>query len=256
MIPRKESSTVESSLRTIELGHFQTETIVKDSLRLKSNLFSQVDDVMEFIRKHINKRIEISGKPQRDEIWDFPLDAVREAVVNAIVHRDYTQSADTVIKIFPDRLEIFNPGGLPPDLSIEKLLSNNYPSRPRNKKVADLFKDAGLIEKYGSGIKRIIGACKRAQLPAPAFEEVAQGFRVTIFGAARGDVENVSENVPENRRARILSHIRNTPAITVAQLARITKVSEKTIKRDLDMLKAAGLLSRHGPDKGGWWEVK
>ena len=188
-------SPVESSLRTIELGHFQTETIVKDTLRLKCDLLSEVDETMAFIKKHINKRIEITGKPQHDEIWDFPLDAVREAVINAIVHRDYSQSADTVIKIFPKRLEIFNPGGLPSGLSIEKLLSNNYSSKPRNKKVADLFKDIGLIEKYGSGIRRIMDACRSANLPTPRFEEISEGFRVTLYALSDSLTPDVTPDV-------------------------------------------------------------
>lgn len=110
-----------------------------------------------------------------------------------------------------------------------------------------MFKDAGLIEKYGSGIRRILQACIEAGLPAPVFEEVAQGFQVTLF--------RFTGQVPENRRLRILSLIKATPAITAVQLAHITSVSEKTIKRDLDALKSSGAITRHGPDKGGWWEV-
>jgi len=83
----------ESSLTAIELGRFQTETLIKDGARLKTDLFAEVDGVLAFITKHINRAYIITGKPQRDERWEYPMDAVREVVLNAIIHRDYTSSS-------------------------------------------------------------------------------------------------------------------------------------------------------------------
>lgn len=83
----------ESFISTIELGRFQTETIIKDGATIKADLFSEVDGVMNFIKKHINKAYIITGRPQREERWDYPLDAIREIVINAIIHRDYTSTA-------------------------------------------------------------------------------------------------------------------------------------------------------------------
>jgi predicted HTH transcriptional regulator len=76
--------------------------------------------------------------------------------INAIVHRDYASSSDSIVKIFDDRIEVFNPGRLPDGLSVEKLLTGDYVSNIRNRKIADMFKEAGLIEKYGTGIRRIL----------------------------------------------------------------------------------------------------
>ena len=171
----------ESSLSTIELGRFQTPIIIKDGSRLKTDLFAEVAGVMQFIQKHINKAYIITGKPQRDERWDYPLDAMREIVINAIIHRDYRNAQDSVVKIYDDRIEVFNPGGLPDGLTVAKLLKGDYISNVRNKKIADTFKAAGLIEKYGSGIKRILNAFKAYGLPAPAFEETCGGFMVTAY---------------------------------------------------------------------------
>lgn len=81
------------------------------------------------------------------------MDAVREVVLNAIIHRDYTSSSDSIVKIFDDRIEIYNPGRLPAGLTVEKLLKGDYRSSVRNRKIADMFKEVGLVEKYGSGIK-------------------------------------------------------------------------------------------------------
>lgn len=97
--------------------------------------------------QHINRAYIISGKPQRDERWEYPLAALREIVLNAIIHRDYTSSSDSVVKIFDDRIEFFNPGRLPDGLTVGMLLKGHYRSTIRNRKIADMFKEAGLVEK-------------------------------------------------------------------------------------------------------------
>ena len=171
----------ESSLSTIELGRFQTDTIIKDGDTLKADLFSEVDGVVDFIKKHINKAYIITGRPQREERWDYPLNAIREIVINAVIHRDYTSSADSIIKVYDDKIEFFNPGKLPEGLTITKLLKGDYVSIARNKKIAEAFKSAGLIEKYGSGIKRILNGFKEYGLPTPEFREMSSGFMVTVY---------------------------------------------------------------------------
>ena len=171
----------ESSLSTIELGRFQTPIIIKDDSRLKTDLFAEVEGVMEFVRKHINKAIIVTGRPQHEERWDYPLDAIREIVINSIIHRDYSSSQDSVVKVYDDKIEFFNPGGLPAGLTVERLLKGNYISDARNKKVADAFKAVGLIEKYGSGIKRILREFRNYGLPDPEFREIGRGFMVTVF---------------------------------------------------------------------------
>ena len=185
----------QSGISTIELGRFQTDIIIKDGATLKADLFSEVDGVMNFIKKHINKAYIITGRPQREERWDYPLDAIREIVINAIIHRDYRSTQDSVVKVFDDKIEIFNPGGLPSGITIEKLLKGKYISDARNKKVAEVFKAAGLIEKYGSGIKRILNAFKEYGLPPPDFEEMSGGFMVTVYKKTPPVTEQVTEQV-------------------------------------------------------------
>ncbi|MBR5709380.1 MAG: putative DNA binding domain-containing protein [Thermoguttaceae bacterium] len=176
-------SANDTSQTTIELGRFQTPTIIKDSLRTKSDIISQPNQVMDFVKKHINKEIVITGNAENEERWQYPLDAIREIVMNMIVHRDYRSAADSVIKIYNDRIEFYNPGDLPDGLTIDKLLSNNYISAPRNKKIADFFKEMGMIEKYGSGIRRIITPFKERGSRLPVFESVQGGWRVTVYAS-------------------------------------------------------------------------
>ncbi|MDX9785163.1 MAG: ATP-binding protein [Desulfobacterales bacterium] len=171
----------ETSLSTIELGRFQTPILIKDGARLQTDLISEVEGVMAFIKKHISKAYIITGEPQREERWEYPLEALREIVINAIVHRDYASTSDSIVKIFDDRIEIFNPGALPTGITVEKLLTGDYVSSVRNRKIADMFKEIGLVEKYGTGIQRMLREFETYGLPMPKFEEIGPGFRVTAY---------------------------------------------------------------------------
>ena len=174
----------EDIMTTIELGFFQDSDgiIIKDSVRLKSSLIEEVDGVMDFVKKHINMAIKIvPTQIENIQHWDYPLDAIREIVLNMIVHRDYRSSADSVVKIYPNRMEFYNPGYLPDDISIEDLMTNNYSSRPRNKQIADTFKEMGEIEKYGSGVRRVINMFLEYGLPKPQWKQNSGGVIVTVW---------------------------------------------------------------------------
>jgi ATP-dependent DNA helicase RecG len=143
-------------LTAIELGRFQDAITIKDDITSKSDIISQVDEVIEFVKKHINCELVISGVSPHVRKWQYPLDAIREIVLNMIIHRDYRSTSSSIVKIFNDKIEFYNPGRLPENITVEKLLSNDYKSTPRNKKIAEFFKEMGWIERYGSGIGRII----------------------------------------------------------------------------------------------------
>jgi ATP-dependent DNA helicase RecG len=264
-----------SALTTIELGRFQTPTIIKDSMTLKSDLLSEVEAVMDFIKKHINKSYIITGNVQREEKWDYPLDAVREILVNAIVHRDYRDSSDSVIKIFEDRIEIYNPGKLPEGITIEKLLSGDYISTIRNKKIAEIFKEANIIEKYGSGIRRILEGFEAHDLPAPKFEEISSGFRVTAFKERKKDrikgktpkygikdtikdtkKDTIKDTIKSREREKIiLQEIKKNPSITSEELANILNINLRNTKKYLAKLKEQEKIKRVGSRRNGIWEV-
>jgi ATP-dependent DNA helicase RecG len=155
-----------------------------DDRLIEGSVLHQIDETMDFLQKHINVRFEITGKKaQRDTIWDYPLRALREAVTNAICHRDYARSSDIQIKVFDDTIRIWSPGVLAYDLSFEQLRKGDYSSRPRNKLIAQIFYDMEIIERYGSGIGRIDDACREAGIPPPEIENQGGGFTV-IFSKA------------------------------------------------------------------------
>ena len=119
---------------TVEIGRLAGDTLIQDSLTIRSDLFGEVDAALSFIRKHLNRSYIITGDKQREERWDYPLEALREIVVNMIVHRDYMSSSDSMIRIFDDRIEFFNPGRL---MAVPGNVFQNHPenhpeSHPEN----------------------------------------------------------------------------------------------------------------------------
>lgn len=254
----------ESLLTTIELGRFQTETLIKDACRAKTDLFSEIESTMQFLLKHLNKRYIITGNPQREERWDYPMEALREIVINAIVHRDYSCPSDSVIKIFDDKIEFYNPGRLCGDLTVAKLLKGNYISTIRNKQIAGIFKEAGIMEKYGSGIRRIVEAFRNSGLPAPRFREMGEGFMVTVFHGApqktpqeprgKGVVGGLVGGLAESQK-KICEAMRSNPSVSKTELAKLLGISATAIDKNISVLKRKSLIRRVGPDTGGHWEV-
>jgi len=246
-------------ITTIELGRFQNPITIKDSARTKSDILAQVDEVINYVKKHINLEVIITGNPQSTQKWQYPMEAIREIVLNMIIHRDYRSSSDSIVKIFNDKIEFYNPGRLPDNISVEDLLSNNYISIPRNKKIAEFFKDLSLIEKYGSGIQRIVNYFKAENLPVPEFKNISDGFMVTVFMGVEKLPENyqkTTRKLPENdMEEKILNILKSNPKTSRSALSKQLKISMDLTKYYLDKLKKRKLIQRKGPDKGGYWKI-
>ena len=236
-------------LSAIDLGAFDGETTITDSLTNHSDLINQIGEALRFITKHITRAYIITGDAQREERWEFPLEAIREIVVNMIVHRDYTSPSESSIKIFKDRIEFFNPGKLAEGLTIDRLLSGDYTSTIRNKQIASVLKHAGIIERYGSGIKRILERFSMYGLEQPVFEELQDGFRVTILRTTQKTTRKIST------KEHILRLVKENPRLTRAELAAVLGKSEHTIKEHIAQLKKKGALRRVGSDRNGHWEA-
>lgn len=166
-----------------------------------------------------------------------------------VVHRDYMHSGDSSIKIYNDKIEFYNPGKLSGEISIEKLLSGSYSSHTRNRKIASAFKEAQLIEKYGSGIKRILNAFVNYGLKPPVFENFQSGFKVTVSS------EEVSGTVSGTTAEKVLKLIKENALITIPELAKLIAVTERTIERNINRLQKENKLERIGPSFGGFWKI-
>ena len=165
----------------IQVGRFSgtTKTTIRDTQEIKTYPILAIDEALNFVKKHAEMGIEIQGA-RNTKKWSLPLGAVREALINAVVHADYSQQGAPIrLAIFDDRIEIENPGLLLPTLTIDEIKRGI--SKLRNRAIGQVFHRLGLIERWGSGIGRIIDLCKERGFAEPIFEEIGSHFRVTIF---------------------------------------------------------------------------
>ena len=234
---------------------------ILDRKELTGNLLENVEDSLIFLKKHLQLRWEITSEStRRKEILELPEVALREAMVNAVCHRDYLeQGAQVMVEIFDDRVEIYNPGGLPQGLP-EKDFGRR--SVCRNPNIAGLLLRCDYIEKMGTGIERIRAALEREscpkinirydtmftlEFPRPTFYKTDE-----IPEPAR---EKTREKTREITRVKMLSLISENPQITTAQLADAIGITPKGVEWQIAQLKKDGLLKRIGPAKGGRWDV-
>ena len=152
-----------------------------NSITIDDSLLAMPEKIMDFVRLYMEKRVEISALLRKED-YDIPLPAIREGILNAICHRNYSMTgADNKLDIFSDRIEITSPGTLPLGITLQDL--GEGISEVRNRLIVKIFREAGYIEQLGTGIIRIKEACRKNSLPEPRFEETANFFKATIFRA-------------------------------------------------------------------------
>ena len=233
-------------------------TFIYDRKDVRSDLLTQLNEAMAFIQRQLNVRSEIRGI-NRYDIYELPLDALREAVVNAIIHRDYSFKGTSIyVDVYDDRVEIVNPGGLPHGL--DKRDFGKFSVR-RNLILADLFHRMGKVERIGSGIKRMKDMLRAANLEPPKFE-VTTFFKAIFYrnpeyslkGAKLG-AEKGREKSKEKSKEKILRLMIQNHAITTQELSETLSLSTAGVEKAIRTLKRQKKLRRVGSDRGGRWEV-
>lgn len=229
----------------VRCGRIRGTSTIVDAYLAEDPLLDQVEEVMGFMRRMLQLSYKFTGEAKRTEVWDYPLDAIREAVTNAICHRDYRSPAETQIQIFDDKMSIWNPGGLPLGMTLEGLRDPSHHSIPRNQQVAALFYDVELIERYGSGIERMIDDCRRLGFPEPDFSEAEGGFEVVF----RKDVyteEYLKINGMNPTQIKAILYVKKHREISNKVLRDIANVSRATASRELATMVELGILEKHG----------
>ena len=204
------------------------------------------------------------------------MSALREAVLNALVHRDYAVPAPIQIRVYEDKMIIWNPAILPEGWNLEKLLGL-HASHPYNPDVANAFFRSGEIESWGRGIERIFSACRESGMPPPVIRleghdlwmefPFSRQYLAAIAsstppsrrsseesGSPHGLVDGLVDGLVENQR-EILRIIKSNPQVSKREMAKTLAISTTAIDKNIEILKRKGLLRRIGPAKGGRWEA-
>ena len=215
---------------------------------IESNILDMPDKVMEVLRiKYLTSPIRYEGL-QRKEDLEYPEAALREAILNAIVHKDYT--ATTIqLSVYDDKLIIWNPGTLPHELSIDQL-KKKHASYPRNKNIADIFFKAGYIETWGRGTNKIVDACNAAGLPEPEFVEHAGGIQ-TIFLKDIYTEEYLKRIGISDRQIKAVIYTKTHGFITNAIYQQINNLKQTISSLDLqDLVKKDVLIMSGSKGRG------
>lgn len=213
-----------------------------DERSFSGDVFSQLEEALAFVARNTRQQPIITGRPEREVVPEYPADAVREAITNAICHRDYTMTGTVQVRIYDDRLEVWNPGMLPAGLSVDELY-REHPSRPRNPRLAAAMHRARLIEHWGTGTLRIVQACQSRGMPKPEFVSAVGSFIVRFrkLGVAPELVVGVRLN---ERQHAALEYVREHGRIQTREYKQMFDISERQALKDLTSLTEAGILAR------------
>ena len=277
----------------LKIGYLRGSQVLFQDV-IQGDLFTQVDRTLDLLYTKYTRALISYDDIYRVETFPVPRGAMREAVINAIIHRDYVTPTSIQIRVRDDRISIWNAAHLAPDWAAERL-TREPASQPRNPHLANAFFRAGMIEAWGRGIRRIHEECRKAGNPAPVWKLDSGGTSLRLrfpfseawqaadrevrVGAVRPTIRktngraSLSETTQEPRVTtqkttqinsrttqksaadRILDCIRAEPQLTRTLLAERVGLSPDGVKYHLKNLKAAGVLRRVGSDRAGHWEV-
>ena len=252
-----------------------------DDAELEGSVISQLQDAVAFVRNNSHRRWWKEAE-YREELPDYPERAVTEVICNAIIHRDYMELGSEIhIDMYDDRMEVYSPGGMFDGRLIQQLNPLTVPSKRRNPLLADFFHRLKLMERRGSGMKKIIGEYKRFEnlenYHAPEFRSNATEFHVTLWNLnygvdvvkdsfhvvkeANDDVKdvvkrkvNVTKEFTKAQR-QIYKLISRMPQISAAQMSEYMGISLRQVQRYLKQLSDQNLIVREGGRKNGVWKI-
>lgn len=214
------------------LGNDKTEII--DHQDLQEPISIVLDPILMFIRRHTTMAGKI-GKSKRVDIPQYPHEVVREAVINALLHADYSIGGSHItIAIFDDRMEITNPGTLPLGLNLESAIAGI--SQLRNRVIGRVFRELNLIEQWGSGLQRMINVCLAHDIQQPKFEELGNFFKVTLYHSKK--IVKPSKDWQHS----VIAHLKKHKNITPKQAQKLWKVTTRTTTDRLKKMCQEGLL--------------
>jgi ATP-dependent DNA helicase RecG len=228
---------------------------------IRGTLPEQLRQAETFVRDHLRSVARLVGLT-RKETAEYPMDAVRELLVNAVAHRDYSQQGDTIhLHIFANRLEVHSPGGLPGPVNLSNLLEARF---SRNAIITQVLSDLGFVERLGYGLNRVLTLLKQHNLPKPKFEELGGSFRVTLYAAKAESLQTTAPDLSDydkynlnTRQQRAMGFLTKKSRITNRDYqALCPEVSAETLRRDLADFVKKGILIKVGDKRATYYILK
>lgn len=230
-----------------------------DRREFEGSIQDQMEAAFQYVLEKINRGMRIQGMYRQDR-YELPVDSVREIIANSVAHRSYLEPGNIQVALFDDRLEVTSPGMLLNGVSIKKM-KEGY-SKPRNRAIASAFSYMKIIEKWGSGIPRILRECNEYGLPEPEFIDLDGDFRVNMYRqlpekdwSHTNDTKTDTNDTISENDTKVLNLIKENPSITQAELREKLQVSIVTVKRLMADLQKRGLIERQGSSRKGKWIV-
>jgi ATP-dependent DNA helicase RecG len=238
-------------------GHSFGDRFVREEMN--GSLISQLQQAEKFLRANLQSVVRMIGLSHQ-EVLEYPFEAVRELIVNAIAHRDYNLQGDSIhLNIFSNRLEVTSPGGLPGPITIENILSARY---SRNPVIVQVMADLGYVERLGYGLDRAVTSMRQNSLTPPRFEESAGTFQVTLHNTPSEDLQ--SQDISKYqaldinpRQESALNYLVSRRRITNREYQELCPdVHPETLRRDLSDLVSKGVLVKIGDKKSTYYVLK
>ena len=243
-----------------------------DKREFTGPIYTQIEEAVDFVLRNIRLGATIDGLVRKEK-YELPPEAIREMIINAHCHRNLLDESCIQVAVYDDRLEVTSPGGLYNGLTYEEVMNGH--SKIRNKAIANIFSQMGLVEAWGSGIKRIFNAAKEYDLPEPKFQEFDNMFRVELFrNNSMTELEKEAGESSEKSRRRvgegsdiirgyelsdtqkkIVNLLLYDRQLSAAKIAEQLGMGSRSIEKNIKKLKELGILIRHGSPKNGYWEV-
>lgn len=248
-----------------KIGYFETDADLRYQDEIHGSLLEQIDKIMEVLYlKFMKAKISYEGI-QRIERYFVAEEALREALLNALCHKQYESCTPIQISVYDDRLYIANCGRLPENWTVDNLMSK-HASKPYNPSIANVYYLAGFIESWGRGIEKICQACDEDGSPRPEYtinpgdimiKFTAPEDRIIRIGS-QGVTAKVTAKVTvkvTDKEQEVLNLIREDPGYSMDEIAKRLSVSRKTVAARIKLLKEKGILERIGAAKNGHWQI-
>lgn len=208
---------------------------------------------------------------QIEEAYELPTEAIREAIVNAVTHRNFLDRACVQVAVYDDRVEVTSPGMLYGGLTIEQIKEGG--SKIRNRCIAEVFSRMRIIESWGTGIKRMFSSCREYGVRDPELLEIGDSFRVNLYrpsysgndaqSSPKSSPKSSSKSSPKSSlnglnatQQKIMQMIRKNSRITQAEMAEIIKISRRAVQKNIKELVDQGIIIHEGSTRNGYWKIK